>query len=173
MVVEMEIPQLEVYNNSALMIKDIMGEFEVKKIELVPFWNHTGNLLAKIPQASLRYIQHTRNGPAEALAGITASLRKRKKRWKKRRSRSPSQSVKMKQQIGANQFQNFFDKARSRKIYGHESTSVRRLQGMSLLTTYYTGGRMKDYSSDACPNKKDDKCKRRHMRVSVVCIKPD
>ncbi|KAG9458318.1 hypothetical protein H6P81_002826 [Aristolochia fimbriata] len=49
-VVEMEIPQLEVYRDSALVIKQIMGEFEVKKIGLVPFWKHVGDLLAKIPQ---------------------------------------------------------------------------------------------------------------------------
>ncbi|KAG9454312.1 hypothetical protein H6P81_007216 [Aristolochia fimbriata] len=52
----------------------ITGEFEVKKIELVPFWEHAGKLLAKITQTSLHYIPRTKNGPADALAGIAASL---------------------------------------------------------------------------------------------------
>ncbi|KAG9458203.1 hypothetical protein H6P81_002711 [Aristolochia fimbriata] len=54
--------------------KSITGEFEIKKVELVPFWKHAGNFLPKIPQASLHFIQRTRNGPADALAGIAASL---------------------------------------------------------------------------------------------------
>ncbi|KAG9453317.1 hypothetical protein H6P81_006221 [Aristolochia fimbriata] len=72
--VEMEIPQLEVYDDSTLVIKQITGEFEVKKIELLPFWKYAGDLLAKIPQTSLHYIPCTWNGPADALAGIIASL---------------------------------------------------------------------------------------------------
>ncbi|KAG9457858.1 hypothetical protein H6P81_002366 [Aristolochia fimbriata] len=74
MAVEMEIPQLKVYGDSVLMIKQITREFEVKKSELVPFWKHVGNLLAKIPEASLHYILHTWNGPADALAKIITSL---------------------------------------------------------------------------------------------------
>ncbi|KAG9458448.1 hypothetical protein H6P81_002956 [Aristolochia fimbriata] len=63
MVIEMEIPQLEVYCDSALFIKQITGDFE-----------HADDLLAIIPQTSLHYISRTRNGPADALAGIAASL---------------------------------------------------------------------------------------------------
>ncbi|KAG9458860.1 hypothetical protein H6P81_003368 [Aristolochia fimbriata] len=51
-----------------------MGEFEVKKVKLVPFQEHASNLLAKIPETSLHYIPCTKNGPSEALAGIAASL---------------------------------------------------------------------------------------------------
>ncbi|KAG9458111.1 hypothetical protein H6P81_002619 [Aristolochia fimbriata] len=74
MAVEMKIPQLKVYGDSALVIKQITGEFEVKKFELVPLWRQAGDLLAKIPHASLHYIPRTRNGPANALARIAASL---------------------------------------------------------------------------------------------------
>ncbi|KAG9447538.1 hypothetical protein H6P81_013666 [Aristolochia fimbriata] len=74
MAVEMEIPQLKLYSDSALIIKQIMGEFEVEKAELVPFRDHAGNHLAKIPQTLLHYIPRTKNGPADALAGIAASL---------------------------------------------------------------------------------------------------
>ncbi|KAG9458339.1 hypothetical protein H6P81_002847 [Aristolochia fimbriata] len=74
MAVKMEITQLEVYNDSSLMIKHITGEFEDKKIELVTFRKHASDLLAKILQASLHCIPRTKNRPADALAGIVASL---------------------------------------------------------------------------------------------------
>ncbi|KAG9444947.1 hypothetical protein H6P81_016287 [Aristolochia fimbriata] len=72
--VEMKLPQLNIYCDSALVIKQLTGEFEVKKVELEPFWRHAGELLAQIPEASLHYVPRSENGPADALAGITASL---------------------------------------------------------------------------------------------------
>ncbi|KAG9453448.1 hypothetical protein H6P81_006352 [Aristolochia fimbriata] len=37
MAVEIKLPQLNIYDDSALVIKQLTGEFEVKKLELVPF----------------------------------------------------------------------------------------------------------------------------------------
>ncbi|KAG9458852.1 hypothetical protein H6P81_003360 [Aristolochia fimbriata] len=72
--VEMKLPQLNIYGDSALIIKQITGEFEVKKLELVPFWRYARDLLAQFPEASLHYVPRSENGPADALAGIAASL---------------------------------------------------------------------------------------------------
>ncbi|KAG9446513.1 hypothetical protein H6P81_012641 [Aristolochia fimbriata] len=47
MAVEMKLPQLNIYGYSALVIKQLTGEFEVKKLELEPFWRHAGELLAQ------------------------------------------------------------------------------------------------------------------------------
>ncbi|KAG9458349.1 hypothetical protein H6P81_002857 [Aristolochia fimbriata] len=74
MAVEMKLPQLNIYGDSALVIKQLTGEFKVKKLELMPFWKHVGELLAKIPKASLHYVPRYENGLADALAGIAASL---------------------------------------------------------------------------------------------------
>ncbi|KAG9450311.1 hypothetical protein H6P81_010276 [Aristolochia fimbriata] len=74
MAVEMKLPQLEIYGDSALVIKQLTGEFEVKKLELMPFRRYVGDLLAQILETSLHYVPESKNGPAEALAGITASL---------------------------------------------------------------------------------------------------
>ncbi|KAG9442384.1 hypothetical protein H6P81_018238 [Aristolochia fimbriata] len=65
---------LNVYGNSALVIKQFTGEFEVKKLELVPFWRYACDLLTQIQKASLHYVPQSENGPADALAGIAASL---------------------------------------------------------------------------------------------------
>ncbi|KAG9444536.1 hypothetical protein H6P81_015876 [Aristolochia fimbriata] len=72
--VEMQLPQLNIYGDSALVIKQLSGEFEVKKIELEPLWRYVGELLAQIPEVSLHYVPRFENGPADALAGIAASL---------------------------------------------------------------------------------------------------
>ncbi|KAG9449925.1 hypothetical protein H6P81_009890 [Aristolochia fimbriata] len=74
MAVEMQIPQLHIYGDSALVIKQLTGEFEVKKPELEPFWRQARELLAQIPEASLHFVPRSENGPADALAGIAASL---------------------------------------------------------------------------------------------------
>ncbi|KAG9458899.1 hypothetical protein H6P81_003407 [Aristolochia fimbriata] len=74
MAVEMKLSQLNINDDSTLVIKKIIGEFEVKKLELVSFWRHAGELLAQIPEASLHYVPRSENGPADALAGIAASL---------------------------------------------------------------------------------------------------
>ncbi|KAG9450539.1 hypothetical protein H6P81_010504 [Aristolochia fimbriata] len=74
MAVEMQLPQLHSYGDSTLVIKQLTGEFEVKKPELEPFWRQAGELLAQIPEASLHFVPRSENGPADALAGIAASL---------------------------------------------------------------------------------------------------
>ncbi|KAG9442537.1 hypothetical protein H6P81_018391 [Aristolochia fimbriata] len=70
----MQLPQLNVYGDSALVIKQLTREFEVKKLKLKPFWRHAGELLAQIPEASVHYVPRSENGPADALAGIAVSL---------------------------------------------------------------------------------------------------
>ncbi|KAG9453434.1 hypothetical protein H6P81_006338 [Aristolochia fimbriata] len=72
--VEMQLPQLHIHGDSALVIKQLTGEFEVKKLELEQLWRHAGELLAQITKASLHHVPRPENGPADALAGIAASL---------------------------------------------------------------------------------------------------
>ncbi|KAG9446503.1 hypothetical protein H6P81_012631 [Aristolochia fimbriata] len=72
--VEMQMPQLNIYDDSALVIKQLTEEFEVKKLKLEPLWRYAGELLAQIPEVSLHYVPRSENGPADALAGIAANL---------------------------------------------------------------------------------------------------
>ncbi|KAG9450509.1 hypothetical protein H6P81_010474 [Aristolochia fimbriata] len=72
--VEMQLPQLHIHDDSALVIKQLTGEFEVNKLDLEPLRRHAGELLAQIPEASLHHVPRSENGPADALAGIAASL---------------------------------------------------------------------------------------------------
>ncbi|KAG9458315.1 hypothetical protein H6P81_002823 [Aristolochia fimbriata] len=74
MAVEMKLQQLHIYDDSALVFKQLSGEFEVKKLEVEPLWRYAGELLAQIPEVSLHHVPRSENGPADALAGIAASL---------------------------------------------------------------------------------------------------
>ncbi|KAG9444832.1 hypothetical protein H6P81_016172 [Aristolochia fimbriata] len=72
--VEKQMPQLNIYDDSALVIKQLTGEFEVKKLKVEPLWRYAGELLAQIPEVSVHFVPRSENGPADALAGIAASL---------------------------------------------------------------------------------------------------
>ncbi|KAG9450518.1 hypothetical protein H6P81_010483 [Aristolochia fimbriata] len=74
MAVEMKLSQLNIYSDSVLIIKQITGKFEVKKLELVLFWRYACDLLVQIPEALIHYVPLSENGSADALAGIATSL---------------------------------------------------------------------------------------------------
>ncbi|KAG9447595.1 hypothetical protein H6P81_013723 [Aristolochia fimbriata] len=74
MAVEMGLSQLEILGDSALVIKQIIGDFEVRKDELVPYQKEAQRLLEKIPNVTLGHVPRASNSQADALAGIAASL---------------------------------------------------------------------------------------------------
>ncbi|KAG9458147.1 hypothetical protein H6P81_002655 [Aristolochia fimbriata] len=53
---------------------EIIGDFEVRKDELVPYQKEAQRLLEKIPNATLGHVPRASNTQADALAGIAASL---------------------------------------------------------------------------------------------------
>ncbi|KAG9458863.1 hypothetical protein H6P81_003371 [Aristolochia fimbriata] len=74
MTVEMGLSQLEIFGDSALVIKQLIGEFEVRKEELVPYQKEAQRLLQKISNVTLGHVPRADNSQADALAGIAASL---------------------------------------------------------------------------------------------------
>ncbi|KAG9442624.1 hypothetical protein H6P81_018478 [Aristolochia fimbriata] len=66
--------ELEIFGNSALVIKQLIGEFEVRKDELVPYQKEAQRLLQKISNVTLGHVPLANNSQADALAGIAASL---------------------------------------------------------------------------------------------------
>ncbi|KAG9450570.1 hypothetical protein H6P81_010535 [Aristolochia fimbriata] len=74
MAIEMGLNQLEIFGDSALVIKQLIGEFEVWKDELVPYQKEAQRLLQKIPNVTLGHVPRANNSQADALAGIAASL---------------------------------------------------------------------------------------------------
>ncbi|KAG9442227.1 hypothetical protein H6P81_018081 [Aristolochia fimbriata] len=74
MAIEMGLNQLEIFGDSALVIKQLIGDFEVRKDELVPYQKEALRLQQKIPNVTLGHVPRANNSQANALAGIAASL---------------------------------------------------------------------------------------------------
>ncbi|KAG9458562.1 hypothetical protein H6P81_003070 [Aristolochia fimbriata] len=74
MAIEMGLSQLEIFGDSALVIKQIIGDFEVRKDELMPYQKEAQRLLQKISNVTRGHVPRASNSQADALAGIAASL---------------------------------------------------------------------------------------------------
>ncbi|KAG9458424.1 hypothetical protein H6P81_002932 [Aristolochia fimbriata] len=74
MAIKMNLNQLEIFGDSALVIKQLIGDFEVKKDKLVPYQKKALRLLQKIPNVTLGHVPRANNSQADALAGVAASL---------------------------------------------------------------------------------------------------
>uniref|UniRef100_A0A803M8C3 RNase H type-1 domain-containing protein n=1 Tax=Chenopodium quinoa TaxID=63459 RepID=A0A803M8C3_CHEQI len=74
MAVEMGIQDLDVYGDSQLVISQLLGEYEVKKEDLIPYHKHASRLLDKFDIVRLSHVLRSANKMANALAGIAATL---------------------------------------------------------------------------------------------------
>ncbi|KAG9442616.1 hypothetical protein H6P81_018470 [Aristolochia fimbriata] len=68
MTIEMGLNQLEIFGDLALMIKQLIGDFEVRKDELVPYHKEVQRLLGKISNVTLGHVPRANNSQADALA---------------------------------------------------------------------------------------------------------
>ncbi|XP_062112479.1 uncharacterized protein LOC133823638 [Humulus lupulus] len=71
---EMKIQSLEVFGDSLLVIKQINGEFVVKHENLIPYHEKAKYLLGQFQDITLNHIPRSKNGKADALANLAASL---------------------------------------------------------------------------------------------------
>ncbi|XP_021727450.1 uncharacterized protein K02A2.6-like [Chenopodium quinoa] len=74
MAVEMGIQDLDVYGDSQLVISQLLGEYEVKKEDLIPYHKHASRLLDKFDIVKLSHVPRSANKMADALAGLAATL---------------------------------------------------------------------------------------------------
>ncbi|XP_062081027.1 uncharacterized protein LOC133785828 [Humulus lupulus] len=71
---EMQIQSLEVYGSSLLIIKQINGEFAVKHKALIPYHEKANYFIAQYQTITLNHVARSKNGKANALAKLAASL---------------------------------------------------------------------------------------------------
>ncbi|GAA0160176.1 hypothetical protein LIER_16789 [Lithospermum erythrorhizon] len=71
---ELNIPQLDVYGDSQLIIHQLMGEYEVKKPELIPYHGYASRLLQYIDKVSVKHVPRKMNKQADALVGLASSI---------------------------------------------------------------------------------------------------
>ncbi|KAG9449336.1 hypothetical protein H6P81_009301 [Aristolochia fimbriata] len=74
MTIEIGLTQLEIFGDSALVIRQLIGDFEVRKEKIAPYHKKPQRLLEKILNVTLRHVPRVYNSQADTLARITARL---------------------------------------------------------------------------------------------------
>ncbi|GKU96286.1 hypothetical protein SLEP1_g9534 [Rubroshorea leprosula] len=74
MALEMQIYQLNVYGDSSLVVNQLIKEFDVRKQELVPYFQYASQLLEKFDHVSIAHIPRSQNKQADALANLAAVI---------------------------------------------------------------------------------------------------
>ncbi len=73
---DMGVKELEIYSDSLLVVKQIKGEYRVKKPHLMPLFEEAKKLLQNFEKVSIFHIERNRNRRADTLAnlGIDSAL---------------------------------------------------------------------------------------------------
>ena len=70
----MQIEDLLVYGDSELVIKQLRGEYIVKKASLAPHYERASQLLSQFKKVNIFHVKRRINARADALASLAASL---------------------------------------------------------------------------------------------------
>ncbi|KAK3039072.1 hypothetical protein RJ639_028523 [Escallonia herrerae] len=71
---EVSIDDLTIYRDSKLIIRQLKGEYQIRKPNLFPYYERADYLLSKFPKLQIRHVHRGENGRADALASLAASL---------------------------------------------------------------------------------------------------
>ncbi|XP_068344168.1 uncharacterized protein [Pyrus communis] len=74
MAINMEITALEVYDDSKLIINQLLTEYKVRKYDLIPYFQLVTQLLQKFKVITLEHVPRKENQMADALANLTSSM---------------------------------------------------------------------------------------------------
>ncbi|GAA0147888.1 hypothetical protein LIER_36602 [Lithospermum erythrorhizon] len=72
--VDMRLMQLNVYGDSQLVISQLLGDYEVRKPELIPYYNYTLKLMESIKDFSIEHVPRLLNKQANYLASLASAL---------------------------------------------------------------------------------------------------
>ncbi|XP_021843903.1 uncharacterized protein [Spinacia oleracea] len=72
--VELELKDLDIYGDSQLVISRLLGEYKVKKEDLIPYHRHATKFLEKLDTTKLNHVPRSANKMADALVGLAATL---------------------------------------------------------------------------------------------------
>ena len=68
----MEVDQLEVCNDSQLVVKQIEDDYEAKNEKMIHYLKNVRELLKKFVRVQVRHIPRTKNSRADALTKLVA-----------------------------------------------------------------------------------------------------
>ncbi|KNA08827.1 hypothetical protein SOVF_159130, partial [Spinacia oleracea] len=74
MAMELGLKDLDIYGDSQLVISQLLGEYEVKKEDLIPHHRYATKFLEKLDTVMLNHVPKSANKMADALAGLAATL---------------------------------------------------------------------------------------------------
>ncbi|XP_075101806.1 uncharacterized protein LOC142177234 [Nicotiana tabacum] len=74
MALDMKILQLEIYDNSKLIINQLLGIYDVKKEDLFPYHQYASCLLERFDQVFLNHIPREESHMADALANLATAM---------------------------------------------------------------------------------------------------
>ncbi|KAM1069500.1 hypothetical protein ACFX2B_001346 [Malus domestica] len=74
MAINMEIPALEIYGDSKLIINQLLTEYEVRKDDFVPYFWPATQLLQRFEAVTLKHVPRKENEMADALTNLASSM---------------------------------------------------------------------------------------------------
>uniref|UniRef100_A0A803N2Y1 RNase H type-1 domain-containing protein n=2 Tax=Chenopodium quinoa TaxID=63459 RepID=A0A803N2Y1_CHEQI len=74
MAVEMGIQDLDVYEDSQLVVSQLFGKYKVKNEDLIPYHKHASRLLDKFDIVKLSHVPRSGNKMADVLVGLASTL---------------------------------------------------------------------------------------------------
>ncbi|XP_070034862.1 uncharacterized protein [Nicotiana tomentosiformis] len=74
MAVEMKRLQLQVFGDSQLVINQLLGSYEVKKPELLPYHDYAKKLMGWLGDMTIQHVPRIKNKKADALAALASLL---------------------------------------------------------------------------------------------------
>jgi ribonuclease HI len=73
--------ELQVYADSELVVKQILGEYQVKNENIRPLYNAAVRWIRLIPQFSISHVRREENKEADKLANLAMDTRRNTVKW--------------------------------------------------------------------------------------------
>ncbi|XP_070039705.1 uncharacterized protein [Nicotiana tomentosiformis] len=74
MAVNMKQLQLQVFGDSQLVVNQLLGSYEVKKLELRPYHNYAKQLMGWVGDVTIQHVPRKENKKVDVLAALASSL---------------------------------------------------------------------------------------------------
>ncbi|CAM8892537.1 unnamed protein product [Rhodiola kirilowii] len=71
---QISIGKMDIYGDSQLIINQVLGDYEVRKDDLIPYHRHATQLLNEFDSISIGHVPRSANKLADALANLAANL---------------------------------------------------------------------------------------------------
>ncbi|CAM8928971.1 unnamed protein product [Rhodiola kirilowii] len=71
---QISIDKMDIYGDSQLVINQVLGDYEVRKDDLIPYHRHATQLLNEFDSISIGHVPRSANKLADALANLAANL---------------------------------------------------------------------------------------------------